>query len=203
MSIVTRREREKEQTRLQILVAAERVFARHGFHKTTMDAIAAESEWSKGALYLHFKSKEELFFSLLLERLADFGRLVNTAIQEADSLDAAIRILVHEQFDFYQQNLPFFQLIISEQGKLMMASDEGFRAKLFAQQRQNMTKIATHVKRLSPPSSMVSAQTLVLSIIGAINVHMMNWIHSGEDGSQVISEEEITTLFLKGGLYAE
>ncbi|MER3460463.1 MAG: TetR family transcriptional regulator, partial [candidate division GAL15 bacterium] len=55
----------KERTRARILEAARRVFARSGYHGTLMDQVAQEAGLSKGALYVHFPSKEELFLALL------------------------------------------------------------------------------------------------------------------------------------------
>lgn len=43
-----------------ILDAAERCFARSGFHRTTMQDICREAEVSAGALYIYFASKEDL-----------------------------------------------------------------------------------------------------------------------------------------------
>jgi AcrR family transcriptional regulator len=54
-----------EQRRAQIIEAATTVFAKFGFSKARMDDIAKESELSKGALYLYFKSKEEIFERIL------------------------------------------------------------------------------------------------------------------------------------------
>jgi AcrR family transcriptional regulator len=54
-----------EQRRAQIIEAATTVFARFGFSKARMDDIAEESGLSKGALYLYFKSKEEIFGGIL------------------------------------------------------------------------------------------------------------------------------------------
>lgn len=48
------------ETRQRILQAALDCFMHHGYHDTTMDDIAAASETSKGSLYWHFDSKEEL-----------------------------------------------------------------------------------------------------------------------------------------------
>jgi AcrR family transcriptional regulator len=200
MSTLTRREREKEQNRLQILAAAEAVFARHGFHRTTMDAIAKEAEWSKGALYLHFKSKEELFFSLLLERLEAFGRIMNQNIHDAHDLEEAVRILVTGQLEFYIQHQHFFKLILTEQGKLMMSSDKSFRLKLIQQQNSHLKRISALVNGLLPVGSTVQATTLVMSVFGTINVHMMNWMHTDGDFDLDGITEEIIALFLKGVL---
>ena len=53
----------------ELLSAALRVFADRGFAAASMDAVAAEAGYSKGALYWHFSSKEELLLTLLDERV--------------------------------------------------------------------------------------------------------------------------------------
>lgn len=64
--------------RRQVLTAAHRCFARHGFHVTTMQDVADEAGLSAGALYRYFGGKEAL-----IEALADWGREV-----EREALDA-------------------------------------------------------------------------------------------------------------------
>lgn len=58
----------RAETREQVLGAAARVFARHGFHGTSLDAIAEEAGFSRGAVYYNFADKEELFLELLDRR---------------------------------------------------------------------------------------------------------------------------------------
>ncbi|MFN8378429.1 MAG: helix-turn-helix domain-containing protein [Anaerolineae bacterium] len=50
----------------RILDAAADLFAHYGFDKTTMDDIAQAAHVSKGAIYLHFRGKEDLFDALIL-----------------------------------------------------------------------------------------------------------------------------------------
>ncbi len=57
------------EARDELLSAALRVFAGRGYGDASMDAIAAEAGYSKGALYWHFASKEELLVTLLDERI--------------------------------------------------------------------------------------------------------------------------------------
>ncbi len=64
MGTIERREREKEQRRAAIVSAAEELFFTKGIDNTTMDEIAERVELSKGAIYLYFKSKEELFAAI-------------------------------------------------------------------------------------------------------------------------------------------
>jgi AcrR family transcriptional regulator len=56
-------------TRAQLLDAAERVFARDGLRGASVDAIALEAGYSTGAVYSNFKGKEDLFLTLVEERI--------------------------------------------------------------------------------------------------------------------------------------
>ena len=51
----------KEEAKSRILEAANKVFAEKGYHEATMDDIAKRLGVSKGAIYLYFASKEDLF----------------------------------------------------------------------------------------------------------------------------------------------
>ena len=75
----TRAER-TAQTRSDLLAAAERRFFVHGYHGTTLDDIADEAGYTKGAVYSTFKSKAGLFLALfdrvMAQRLEDLRALL-------------------------------------------------------------------------------------------------------------------------------
>ncbi|GMV33536.1 MAG: hypothetical protein DCC59_16340 [Chloroflexi bacterium] len=54
-----------EETRSKIISSAIRLFSGRGFNAASVDDICAEAGISKGAFYHHFKSKQDLFLSLL------------------------------------------------------------------------------------------------------------------------------------------
>jgi AcrR family transcriptional regulator len=58
------RERRLEHTRALLLDAAEQVFAEKGFTSATLDDIAYAAGYTKGAIYKHFATKEELFLAV-------------------------------------------------------------------------------------------------------------------------------------------
>jgi AcrR family transcriptional regulator len=64
------RSERKAATRARLLEAAARVYARSGFAGATLDQVAAEAGFTKGAVYGHFGSKEKLLLALLQEHLA-------------------------------------------------------------------------------------------------------------------------------------
>jgi AcrR family transcriptional regulator len=81
----------KEETRVRILEAAHRVFARRGYEAATVEEITAECGIAKGALYGHFASKEELFRTILLEHVR--RRTAETAARLAPELPLRESIL--------------------------------------------------------------------------------------------------------------
>jgi AcrR family transcriptional regulator len=60
----------KAATRVRLLQAAATVYAMRGFGGATLDEVAAEAGFTKGAVYAHFGSKENLLIALLEEHLA-------------------------------------------------------------------------------------------------------------------------------------
>jgi AcrR family transcriptional regulator len=70
VSTGTRRRRaasdeEKSQRRDEIMAAAKEVFARKGFHATTIADIAKQAGLAYGSIYWYFDSKDELFHALM------------------------------------------------------------------------------------------------------------------------------------------
>jgi AcrR family transcriptional regulator len=65
---LTRAER-RAQTRQALLDAAARVFIERGFARASVEAIAEEAGYTRGAFYSNFASKEELFAELLQQRV--------------------------------------------------------------------------------------------------------------------------------------
>lgn len=62
------RAEKKAATRERLLRAAAEVFARRGFQAASVDQVAEAAGFTKGAVYAHFESKEDLFLALLDER---------------------------------------------------------------------------------------------------------------------------------------
>src|ERR671910_3476252 len=75
------RAQKRMRTYEELVSSAERLFTERGFHASTVDEIALEAGYTKGAVYSNFVSKEDLFFAVY-ERRA--GRAV---AQVEDILD--------------------------------------------------------------------------------------------------------------------
>jgi AcrR family transcriptional regulator len=67
-------------TRRRILEAGERMFARLGYVQASLDKVASEAGLTKGAVYWHFSSKQDLFLAILERHLQQQLRLLPTQI---------------------------------------------------------------------------------------------------------------------------
>jgi AcrR family transcriptional regulator len=70
--------RRKEARPSEIVAAALEVFAERGFASARLDEIAARAGVSKGALYLYFETKEDLFRAVVTDRVAPNIEMVLT-----------------------------------------------------------------------------------------------------------------------------
>ena len=109
MARVTRAE-SKERTRQRLLAEAQRLFRERGYAATSLEQIAEAAEVTKGAIYGHFASKEDLMLTAmeaapapdysttlgdesrpLPERVAEFSRAVS-AEQPGDAAELAVML---------------------------------------------------------------------------------------------------------------
>jgi AcrR family transcriptional regulator len=90
----SRRHAPAEQRRAQIVEAAFACFAEKGYHATTMDDLVRASGLSKGSLYWHFRSKQDVFlavFDAFAEALfSDWDAQLAAGHRTLDALDAVL-----------------------------------------------------------------------------------------------------------------
>lgn len=99
----TKKRRSREETRQKLLDAALQVFARNGYERATVDEIVREAGFSKGAFYVHFETKEDLFWEMLEERITaqqeTFRQVVDASLSVAENerriLEQAFNMSAH------------------------------------------------------------------------------------------------------------
>jgi AcrR family transcriptional regulator len=74
-------------------------FARYGYQGTSIDRIASAAGVTKGALYYHFRDKEELLFAAVQDRIAEFEERVVGSVSPVTDPTSALaeiaRVCVH------------------------------------------------------------------------------------------------------------
>ncbi len=196
-----RKERERQARRAEIMRAAEALFSERGFHEVTMDAIAERAELSKGAVYLYFCSKEELFFTLIRETANDFLETLEKAMAESGSFLDRLTDMVRRYFAFFEHHRAFFKLIHSEKSRMDAAVVDTFRKEMtslfgrFIAFYQGVMETGQREGVLRD----VPAIYLVHCLNGMLDSFVFHWVYAGPEHSLVPLAETVVDLFLHGG----
>ncbi len=127
-----RRTREKTARRNAILKAAKETFFERGFIEATVDNIAERCGLAKGTIYLYFKSKEEIYVSLMTKGLqllkGDMGKAVSPDLSTVEALERLLDVY----YSFYCKNKKYFRIIFlsSHPDVRSRASDELLKASI-------------------------------------------------------------------------
>jgi AcrR family transcriptional regulator len=85
------RKEKQARTRAKLLRSAGTLFCRHGLEQTSVDEIAQDAGYTKGAFYSNFKSKEELFLAMLDEKFGEEIERIERALGTDETPDEAAR----------------------------------------------------------------------------------------------------------------
>jgi len=114
---LSRKERDKRLRKADIMLAAERVFGLKGYHDAVMQDIAREAQYATGTVYLYFKDKEALYFSLLEEKLNGLTDHLKESTGHLADAEEKLRVFVQESLGFFERNQDFFKILFSEGAK--------------------------------------------------------------------------------------
>ncbi len=92
------KERQREERATLILRAASDLLIEKGYHDASMDEIAARVGISKGALYLHFTSKEALVVRLLEQEIAEYLALIDQVARQKLTVRARLERILLETY---------------------------------------------------------------------------------------------------------
>ncbi len=103
-----------EQTRLQIIQAATRLFTQQGYHGTSMRQVAREAGIALGGIYNHFPSKEALFVAILLERhpIKEIVPALNAS--QGETVEALVRDAARLLVETLGKRMDFLNLVFIE-----------------------------------------------------------------------------------------
>jgi AcrR family transcriptional regulator len=134
------RKQKQAHTRECLMHSAARVFARRGLQQASIDEVAEEAGFTKGAFYANFRSKEELFLAMLDERFATRIEEIERVIASEGSTAEKAR----RAGDLFAQTLradPEWERLFFE-FSMYAARDEDFRQELVTRYRAMRERIA-------------------------------------------------------------
>lgn len=108
----------REMTRLAIIEAAVRLFAHHGFERTTVDEVAAEAGVAKGTVFYNYKSKDDIFFALLEKGVADLTGFVCQRAEAQVTPQGKLEAIFDASVEFFHRYGSLCNVLISELGRI-------------------------------------------------------------------------------------
>jgi uroporphyrinogen-III synthase len=117
INMLPNKEYKKKLKRERILDAAEKLFSQMNYHEVMIEEVAGLSSIAKGTVYNYFESKEELYFTLLKEKIAALDLLLKSELSyEQNSIDE-LRSFLFIIYDFMVSNKEFFVIFYKEIAK--------------------------------------------------------------------------------------
>lgn len=196
-----RKQREYEARREEILAAAEGLFSKNGFFKTGMAEIAEAAQFAMGTLYKFFKSKEDIYISLVESKSEEMLQQLERSIRKAHSAPDKIREVIRVKLAFADQNRDFFRIYVSEwsgfEWTIKSAFGEGVWKRYLAQIELVANLIKEGIK--TGEFQKLNPRDASLALHGMLNSTIYVWIlQAGPKESLVDKGEWMGNLFLGG-----
>ncbi|KZN95998.1 TetR/AcrR family transcriptional regulator [Aeribacillus pallidus] len=166
---LTQEERKKE-TRQLLLESAVEIFARFGFHGASVDKIAEHAGFSKGAVYAHFRSKEELFLAILEQQMQLHVDNILQVIDGQHSLSHFIETMDEYFLSVRQKNRTWSML--NMEFLLYAMREESIRRKwsdMITEAVQQISKAIEKLKSKENNDSALSADEIAWTILSLEN----------------------------------
>jgi AcrR family transcriptional regulator len=114
MSVTKRlpRQERRAQTRAELLAAARRAFVRDGFHAASLDGIAEDAGYTKGAFYSNFGSKDDLLVAVLDGHFSARVDAYDQLIFAADTMEDAYRAVARHWHDANEREPEWSRLVV-------------------------------------------------------------------------------------------
>ncbi len=150
--VLSRKDRERELHRNEILAAAERVFVRDGI-STKIESIAREAEFAVGSIYNFFPSKDELFKGVLLRvsqlRLDDMTDAVRSASDAPwEGFDGVVRAWITH----HVTHGDFLHVAMSQRAKgrgTILPEDDPFEKKIAVNRERYRSMLIDYFRLLA------------------------------------------------------
>jgi len=98
----------------RIIEIAQKIFARFGIQKSTMDEIAKMARMGKATLYYYFKSKEDIFAEVIKKESRILKQKMIEEILKADTPQAQIKAYVHTRMKHLKELSNYYTTLTDE-----------------------------------------------------------------------------------------
>jgi len=200
MRKLDRKEREHLTHRQEILSVAEKLFAAKGFFPTTMSQIAQKAEFGTGTLYKYFKSKEDLYFTLIDEKTDEINRLVKAELSKKIPVKERVERVLRLQFEFIEENRDFFRIYISERNRFEWTVKEDLGRRIHDKMVTYIKILAKVMREGIKEGEFIPKDPtdLAHALVGIVNSFVFEWLIAPQPYSLISKVETVLDIFLGG-----
>lgn len=184
-----------DERRERIVAAAALLFAKNGFLGASLADISASCGMSKGLIYHHFPTKEDILFAIMWGHVSNLVDLAKSIATRDWLADEALRWLARCLMEAYSLAPARQKVLLNELDNL--PPDK--RGVIVQAQREVVEVVDKYVVRLSHALRDAPKQRVahVMMFFG-----MLNWTHTWFDRAGPMREKKVadiaTDMFLKG-----
>ena len=180
-----------------ILEAAVTVFARQGFHQSTVSQIAKEAGVADGTIYLYFKNKDDIlvqFFSYRTKQVFDRFR---AEVQKADNSLDKLRNLIRRHLMEFQRdpNMAVVYQVETHQNSRLAESQ-------IREMSQMYQDLISEIVELGQQEGKIRKELYVSLvkrfILGSVDEVINTWLHSEKAYDLVSMADPLVDLLVKG-----
>lgn len=150
-------------------------FLNHGIETTNIEMIRERAETSVGAIYHHFKNKEGIVRSLYLTALQDQAERREQALLEVQSLEDAIKAIVHSYIDWVT-DFPDFARFLYLSSAMVKRQDDVSELKQKNQQRNHYLMNMVQKFHDQQVIQNIPHELLLSLVIGATESYCRAWL---------------------------
>jgi TetR/AcrR family transcriptional regulator, fatty acid metabolism regulator protein len=194
VDITMKRNTDKYQ---QILDAAVKVFARQGFHQSTVAQIAKAAGVADGTIYLYFKSKDDILFQFYEYKARQVFERFRRTVDEATHAVDKLHNLVCTHLSEFQKDIDMAIVYQAETHQHRRAAQEAIK-EMSKMYRDIVTEIVELGQREGKLRRNLTIGLVMRLINGTVNEVINAWIHAGGEYDLVSMADPLVELFMGG-----
>jgi len=176
--------------RQEILRTAARLFQQQGYDGTSMNDIAAARHLSKGGLYHHFQSKDEILFDLMNQAMNITEERVIKVVRGIGDPEERLRALIRLHIGVVLSQSDWEITVMLHENHPLAPP---FRKRINGRKKDYVhfvENLISEVQRRRKSHSSIAPRAAAFALLG-----MMNWIYQWYKPQGSLQEEQLTTQY--------
>ncbi len=188
-----------------ILQAAIEVFSKGGFRNSSISEIAKRAEVAEGTIYQYYKNKEDLFFSIPIQKTIEFSEELDLHLQGITGTFNQIRKFIWYYLYFFKTNPEYGRILMLE----MRVSRSFVKTKTYSFLKKSISRILEIIREGQNEGTIrkdVNIYILRQLVLGILEHVVTRWLLQGGKYDLMEYCEDVTKLVtdgigLRGGTY--